>query len=358
MNRNIFAFLTLLFIINACSDMNRYYEIGDFSKMIKIDAHIHIWTYKNDFIDQALKDNFKAITIMVDHGGPGKILPQYEYSAYHVTNNPDDIKFITTFEIAGLDEEGWLENTFKWIDSQINSGASGVKVWKNIGMEFRDKDGNLVMIDDSRLDPVFKYLSERKIPVLGHLGEPKNCWLPLEEMTTSNDRNYFTENPQYHMYLHPEFPSYDDQIAARDNLLRKNPDLIFIGAHLGSLEWDLNELAKRLDMFPNMAVDLSARMGQLFHQTSNDRKSVRDFFIKYQDRLLYGTDFIDFGEDNPADFQKELHETWLYDWKYFISDEKMTSPLTDHEFKGLKLPKEVIDKLYYENAKKWYGIFN
>ena len=123
---------------------------------------------------------------------------------------------------------------------------------------------------------------------IGHLLEAfKRWWLPIDSMTVPGDSSYFTNNPQHHMYLHPEYPSYEAQLDARDNMLTKHPDLIFVGAHLGSLEWNVAELAKRLDRFPNMAVDIAARMNHLQIQ---DRSTVREFFINYEDRLLYGTD--------------------------------------------------------------------
>jgi len=136
-------------------------------------------------------------------------------------------------------------------------------------------------------------------------------------------------------------------------MLDKNPDLVFIGCHLASLEWSIDELAKWLDKYPNAAVDMAARMGQLFYQTRDDREKVRDFFIKYQDRILYGTDIIDRGQEKEP-FQKRMHETWLKDWEYMITSNTMTSSLIDGEFNGLKLPKEVVDKIYAWNANKWY----
>jgi predicted TIM-barrel fold metal-dependent hydrolase len=120
------------------------------------------------------------------------------------------------------------------------------------------------------------------------------------------------------------------------------------------LEWSVDELAKWLDKYPNAAVDMAARMGQLFYQTRDNREKVRDFFIKYQDRILYGTDIIDRGQEKEA-FQKRIHETWLYDWEYLVTDHKMTSNLINGEFTGLQLPKEVVDKIYAANVKKWYG---
>jgi len=163
-------------------------------------------------------------------------------------------------------------------------------------------------------------LTKRKITLIGHLGEPKNCWLPLEKMTTNNDKKYFREHPQYHMYKHPDLPSYEEQIAARDRMLDKNPNLIFMGVHLGSLEWSVDELAKRLDKYPNMSVDIAARIGQLFYQTKEDRERVRQFFIKYQDRLLYGTDLGDNGKMDANKKQTEMHNYWIRDWEYFVTD--------------------------------------
>jgi predicted TIM-barrel fold metal-dependent hydrolase len=158
------------------------------------------------------------------------------------------------------------------------------------------------------------------------------------------------------MFLHPEYPSYEDQINARDNLLEKHPDLIFIGSHLGSLEWNVDELAKRLDKFPNMVVDISARISHLQYQSAKDRERIRNFCIKYQDRLLYGTDIGDNGAGDPERIQKRVHDTWIKDWKYFTSVEEMTSGEFKGKFNGLQLPRNVVDKIYSENAIKWYKL--
>jgi hypothetical protein len=158
------------------------------------------------------------------------------------------------------------------------------------------------------------------------------------------------------MYFHPEYPTYEEQMEARDRMLEKNPDLTFIGCHLASLEWDVDVLADFLDRFPKASVDMAARMGDLFYQTRDDYEKVRNFFLKYQDRLLYGTDIIDRGDDKRS-FQNRMHEKWLRDWEYLVTDNEMKSDLIDGEFRGLKLPKEVVDKIYAGNTKKWYNSF-
>lgn len=332
--------------------------MDDFGAVDKIDAHIHVFTDRNHFVDQAKRDNFRLLNIMVDLSeGEELIRRQYGYCAAQKKEQSGEFEFATSFSIEDWDNPDFTKNTLAWLDKSFAEGAIAVKVWKNIGMVFHDGDNQLIMIDDPKLDAIFNYLAKRKIPLIGHLGEPKNCWLPLEEMTTNNDRSYFYKHPEYHMYKHPELPSYKEQIAARDKMLDKHPDLVFIGAHMGSIEWSVDELAKRLDKFPNMSIDLAARMGQVFYQTIENREKVRDFFIRYQDRILYATDLADEGGGDANEMQKEMHKMWLTDWRFFVTDEVMDSALVNEEFRGLKLPKEVIDKIYLQNAKKWLKMF-
>jgi len=343
---------------NEKNEQEEYYTVDDFDKVEKVDVHVHIRTERNAFVEQARKDNFKLLNIVVDHSaGFEDVEQQFHFVNYQARTHPEDIASITAFSMKEWDDPGWARQSMKWLDSCFEAGAIGIKVWKNVGMVQRDSADQLVMIDDPKFDTIFQVLTERKIPVMGHLGEPKNCWLPVEEMTTNNDRNYFTNNPQYHMFQQPEMPSYEDQVAARDRMLEKNPQMIFVGAHMGSIEWSVDELAKRLDQFPNMAVDLAARMGQVFYQTREDQEKVRDFFIKYQDRLLYATDIGDNGEGDAAALQENLHETWLRDWQYFTTADTLTSDLIEGEFQGLQLSKEVVDKIYLKNAQHWFGVF-
>lgn len=361
-----FKFITCVVLISvwACTANKEtateetYYKESEYTQVPKSDVHVHIFTESSAFMEVAAEENFKVVSVALDaRNEMSGVRRQFDFCRSQKEQHPDAVEIVTAFSMEGWDEPGWLDRNLAWLDSSFDDGATAVKIWKNIGMSFRDKEGKLIMIDDPRFDPIFKMLAGRGIPVLGHLGEPKNCWLPLEEMTTNNDRNYFSRNPQYHMYQHPDFPSYEEQIGARDRLLEKNPDLIFVGAHLGSLEWDVDELAKRFDRFPNMAVDMAARMGQLFYQTHFDREKVRQFFIKYQDRLLYATDMGAGDSDTKESLAKELHEVWYRDWRYFVTDDTLESNLVNQKFQGLKLPKDVVDKIYYQNAVKWMGAF-
>ena len=356
MRFKLISFLLIAALAFSCR--NSYYTEQDFSSILKIDSHIHINSDDGVFEEQAAADNFILITLNVDHGDDTNIRNQFDYAVLSAQKHPGRVFFGPTFlfDTAGWGTEEWSKKIVSQLDSDISAGAITVKIWKNIGMTIRDRSGRFIMVDDPGIDPVVNFIKSKNIPITGHLGEPRNCWLPLGEMTVRSDSNYFARNPQYHMFLHPEYPSYEDQISARDNFLERNPDLTFIGCHLGSLEWNVDSLALRLERYPNMAVDISARTCHLQYQSAQDRKRVRDFCIKYQDRLLYGTDVGYSGNRDPGSFKTRMHNEWVDDWKYFATDSEMTSELFDGTFKGLQLPKEVVDKLYRENAVKWYKL--
>lgn len=330
-----------------------FYTAEDFKTVEKIDAHVHVNTNKPDYVQQAVGDRFRLITINWDDvNEPPPMEEQQKFALHQVKAFPDRIAYATTFSIRHFNDSDWQSKTMSYLKNSFEQGAVAVKIYKVIGMSLRDNTGKLVMIDDPRFDTIINFIVQNKIPVLGHLGEPKNCWLPVEKMTIKGDKSYFTKNPMYHMYLHPEFPSYEAQIAARDHMLESHPDLKFIGAHLGSLEWNVDELARRLDKFPNMAVDMAARIVHLEYQAATNWQKVHDFMVKYQDRLLYATDG---GIEANADInKKDIHARKISDWQFFTSNDPMTSADFDQSFKGLKLPKQVIDKIYRTNAEKWF----
>jgi len=356
MRPKYFLMFLLTAAITGCQ--SDYYSEKDFQSVLKIDSHFHINSKSGFAEEQAIKDNFKLITIVVDHSDSLAIPTQLEFAKSSVKRYPGNVFYATSFyfDTAGWGTESWSRKVISHLQNDLSDGAISVKLWKNIGMTVRDKNGKFIMVDDPGLKPVIDYIISRKIPVTGHLGEPRNCWLPLNEMTVRGDSSYFAENPQYHMFLHPEYPSYEDQISARDNLLELHPDLTFIGCHLGSLEWNVDSLAARLDKFPNMAVDMAARICHLQYQSATDRERVRNFCIKYQDRLLYGTDLSDDGNRSSEELGNGMHKTWINDWKYFTTDDEMTVGDFRGSFTGLKLPKEVIRKIYSGNAIRLYKL--
>jgi len=354
MPKPLLYLITLGVLFVSCTES--YYTIQDFNAVDKIDTHIHIQSNSNAIADLAKEDKFHLLNVSGDFPGRISVEEQDSLSLIQIKQNPGLIDYITAFTLKDWDSTYWADTTIARLRKSFATGAQGVKIWKNIGMVYKDSAGQFIMIDNPRFDPVIQFIIDQDKTVFGHLGEPKNCWLPLEEMTVNNDRNYFKEHPEYHMYLHPEYPSYEDQINARDRFIERHPDMRFVGAHLGSLEWDVNELAKRLDKYPNMAVDMAARISHLQYQTKQDREKVRNFIIQYQDRLIYGSDSGMSADSNPDQARKNLHERWLSDWRYFVTDETMTVSEVNGEFKGLKLPKEVIDKIYRSNAREWFKL--
>ncbi len=338
------------------TEMIESYSMADFKSVSKIDVHVHINTEETWMIDEAQANNFKLMVMAVD------VIPEYppmseqlRVRIKHYRENPNVVTFSTAFTLEGWDEPEWSDKVIEKLQEDFDHGAVGVKTWKNIGMKERDKDGNLITLDDPKFDPVFQFIKDANKVLISHAGEPKNCWLPLEEMTVKNDQNYFGEHPEYHMYLHPEMPSYENQIEARDNMLSKNQELIFVGAHMASLEWSIDELAKFLDRFPNASVDLAERLSHVQYQSQLDYNKVRVFFMEYQDRILYGTDFQQLEDTDALILKKNMNERWLLDWKYFNTDEMMSVPELDSNFQGLALPKNVVDKIYRLNAER---VFN
>jgi predicted TIM-barrel fold metal-dependent hydrolase len=358
MKKITFCFTLGIMIIFCTACNNGYYSEADFKKVLKVDTHVHIVTDKGFFEEQAAEDNFALITINVDHSSQDLLDMQLERALNSAKKNPGRVFYEPSFyfDTTAWGTEYWSAKVISYLEKSISEGAVGVKLWKNIGMTVRDRNGKFIMANDPGLKPVIDYIVNRNLPVTAHLGEPRNCWLPLEEMTIKGDKSYFTGNPQYHMFLHPEYPSYEEQINARDHLLELHPDMKFIGCHLGSLEYDVDELAKRLDRFTNMAVDMAARICHLQYQTVADREKVRNFCIKYQDRLMYGTDLSDEQADNREELGKILHDTWMADWKYFVTDAEMETGSFKGSFQGLKLPVEVVDKIFSVNAIKWYRL--
>jgi hypothetical protein len=330
-----------------------YYTMADFPSVKKFNSHVHISVFDSIFIRQAEADNFRFLTVNVNSPSV-PVAQQQEVAVKLVHTFPQDIFFASAFSVKDFNSPGWLQQTLDYLQKSFDSGAIAVKIWKNIGMELKDPQGKFVMIDKPVFDTIIDFIEKHNITLIGHLGEPRNAWLPVDKMTVAGDKNYFAAHPQYHMYLHPEYPSYEDQINARDHMLEKHPRIRFVGAHLGSLEWSVDELAKRLDKFPNMAVDMAERISHLQYQAVTDWKKVHDFLIKYQDRLIYGTDEgVNSGKD-PVEVSRLAHENWLRHWRFFTSGKRMKVPKVEKEFNGMKLPREVVDKIYLHNAEKWF----
>jgi predicted TIM-barrel fold metal-dependent hydrolase len=343
-------FLAMVLVLSACSGNKA--EL--YQEMIKIDAHVHIRTTEPSFMEYTKSEGFKLLTINTRSYSQEYIDSQKEYAMKMERLFPKEISWLATFSMENFEEEGWADGVIRQLQEDLDQGAVGFKIWKDIGMTFRDSLGDFVLLDDPVFKPVLEFMEASGLPLLTHIGEPLNCWLPLDSMTVNGDKSYFKSHPEYHMYLHPDYPSHERLMQSRDHVLVTYTDLNMIGAHLGSLEWDVDVLAARLDLYPNFAVDLAARV---CHFQVQEREKVRDFVIKYQDRILYATD-LGVSEENVEDRIQWLENEWRSDWLYFSTNEVMESRSVEVPFMGLDLDKKVLKKIFYSNAVQWYpGIF-
>lgn len=347
--------IIVFLVLSGCTPTaEKYYTAGDYLNVPKIDMHFHYETLNTQYLDLADSLNFRFVSPNVDAGR--SIDEQFRIAITLRKQFPDKFAFFGTFSVNHFGKEDFAGQIIERIDQCMDAGASGIKIWKNIGMVLQDSGGNYVMADHPAFHPVFSYMEKNNIRLLAHLGEPRNCWLPLEEMTLDNDRRYFERNPQYHMFLHPGMPSYEDQITARNNLLERYPGIDFTGAHLGSQEWSVEEVAKAIERFPNFHVDFSARIGHLQLQSITDYEKVRDFMIQYQNRIMYGSDVS--VSDRNTDYTSVsagLKKMWYDHWLFLATDEVISvRDLGGREVKGLNLPAEVVDKIYFSNAIRFF----
>jgi predicted TIM-barrel fold metal-dependent hydrolase len=353
------ASLTLRAPVSAQGDAM---TVGQVMQMPKIDAHAHVGELGPGQLDAFVafleKYNFRWLNVCVGGMNWSRLSKQIDSAQQMHRAHPERLAWATSFNLTNWGQADWANAANSTIDNGFAGGAVAVKIWKDVGMVLKDPDGRYVMADDPRLDPVFSALAKQGRTLVAHLGEPRNCWLPLDKMTVEGDRSYFAGHPEYHGLLHPEIPDYASQVAARDRMLERHPTLKVVGCHLGSLEYDVDELAKRLDRYPNFAVDLAAR---LVHLQIQPRDKVRAFLVKYQDRILYGTD-LEFGRGSdaagadPADRLARLAATYESDAAWLATDQEVAADNARAGFtsRGVALPGQVLRKLYYENARKWY----
>jgi predicted TIM-barrel fold metal-dependent hydrolase len=334
-----------------------YYRLQDFDRVDKIDAHVHVHGVADRFMARAIQDHFRVLTINVDYPDFPPLAQQQRDAISLRQRYPGQVAFAASFGVEDFNSPGWAQRTLDQISQARQQGAVGVKIWKNIGMTLKDAEGHYVMPDDERLRPVINALERDHVVLLGHQAEPLNCWLPLDRMTVRSDREYFQAHPQYYMNQHPELPSHDAILAARDRMLSSHPALVFDAVHLASLEWDVDKVAAFLDRYPHARVDLAARLVHLEYQATTAPAKVRRFLLRYQDRILYGSD-INYGPDESAQDAvtslDEIHAGWLADWRFLTGSESLHSGDFDAAFPGMHLPRTVVDRIYRRNAEQTF----
>ena len=243
---------------------------------------------------------------------------------------------------------GFGERMAQELEQKVESGACGLKIFKELGLRHKDCDGNLIPVDDHRLDNLWNKAGELGVPVLIHTADPLAFFQPLDE---NNERwEELQRHPDWH-FGRPGFPDHDTLLAQRNRVIERHPDTIFIGAHLGNYPENLAYVSTCLDRYPNFYVDTSARIGEIGRHPVEE---VRAFFIKHQDRVLFGTDLV-LGWDIFDGHKDQKH---FYDahYRFFETNERQI----DHPFPiqgrwkvdGIGLPGDLLEKLYLRNAQR------
>lgn len=316
----------------------------------KIDVHAH-YKHERNYLSAFFKKwNMQGVLVDVAIADSVGINRSWNEYVTHAETQPDLFVLCTSLIGDGIDDPEFANKQIQRLKKEIDEGAKMMKVWKNFGMVTKDASGKFIQIDDPRLQPIWDFLKEEKIPVMAHIGEPVQAWRPLDDPNNPH-YGYYKNNPQYHAYQHPEIPTYETIIAARDNWIAKNPDLKILCAHLGSMSHDVDMVAERLDKYPNVYVEPAARFGDLVGQ---DSEKVRVFFEKYQDRIFFGTDYGNstaqdtMSPDELKEEEKNLEEDYQRLWTYVSTRDSVAE--RGQKNIGLGLSKEVLHKFYYQNV--------
>jgi predicted TIM-barrel fold metal-dependent hydrolase len=324
-------------------------ELQGLASLDPIDTHTHVVKGDPSFYALLKRLHMHILDILVvnDHDPYRKaIRPQLQDSLRVVHESHGNIELCTTFNPFQLGQPDFPGSAIRDLDREFAEGAVAVKIWKNVGMELKDRNGHFVLPDDPAFEPILQDIERHDRTLVAHLAEPDEAWQPPDP--NALDYSYYEENPTWYMYRKPEAPSKKQILDARDHLLAQNPKLRVVGAHLGSMEDDLNALAEHLDRYPNFAVDTAARVPHLVVQPSD---KVRAFILKYQDRILYGTDLEFLKDETPQSAIKEWEDQYAIDWRYFATRDVFE--YSGHKAQGLGLPQPVLDKLYHANAVHW-----
>lgn len=220
----------------------------------------------------------------------------------------------------------------------VRQGASGLKLLKDLGLYLRDLDGNLITPDDPRFDPVWQRAAELQVPVLWHCADPIAFFRPTDERNERWEELY--RHPEW-SFNGAEFPEHQELIDARNRVIARHPETTFICAHMADIPEDLAKLGTYLDQYPNMNVEIAARVAELGRQPYTSRK----FFTKYADRILFGTDGV------PPMSELIPHFRFLETWdESFPYEDNPFPPQGLWTIYGLGLPDDVLKRVYFENA--------
>lgn len=263
---------------------------------------------------------------------------------------PDRFYTFTEPSYARFKEPDYPRQQALAIEEAHRNGARGLKILKTLGLYLRENvtSGELVKVDDSRFDPMWDACAQLDMPVAIHVSDPVAFFTPTDRF---NERYEELNNHPDWSFNNPAFPSNAEILEARNRVIARHPKTRFIVLHVGNFAENLAEVGASMDRFPNMTVDIAARIGELGRQP----RTARAFFEKYQDRILFGTDATPHGDDYPQQvFKSALYEIYYRfletDDEYFDYAPAPVPPQGRWRIYGLGLPDDILRKVYYANA--------
>ena len=321
-------------------------EVVKKAKFTFIDVHSHLWNMPVMDLDKLVSEmdeiNMGFIVNLSGSGfGPQSAKDLYfDKSTQNIRENqPRRIGLFVNVDFNSIDVENHVENQVNIIRGAVAKGAIGLKVYKGLGLTNKDSEGNRVAVDDKRLGPIWGVCGELGIPVLIHSADPFQFW---QDKDGQNERWFELKEKPGRYYGDSNFiPPFEEIINEQHTIFKRHPNTTFINAHLGWMGNDLDKLGKHLEEFTNVMTEFGAVIAELGRQP----KTARDFFIMYQDRILFGKD----------SYNKE--EFYTYFRVLESDDEYFNYFRKRHAFwkmYGLNLPDEVLKKIYHENALKLF----
>ena len=303
-----------------------------------IDVHNHQFRMPTQDLNALLAEMDKInMGVMVNLSGRGRGETTHldgALSNIKSSANPHRLVLFTNVSFQGIDDADWGLRMAQQLEEDVKKGARGLKIYKSLGLRNRDARGNRIAIDDPRIDPVWAKCGELGIPVLIHSADPAPFW---DEHDAQNERWLELKERPNRKRSDTDPAPWEQLIAEQHHVFEKHPQTTFINAHFGWYANDLKKLGELLDRYPNMMVEFGAVIAELGRQP----RFAREFFIKYQDRIMFGKDSW-----NP-------HEYHTYFRVLETADEYFPYYKKYHAFwkmYGLDLPDEVLKKVYYKNA--------
>jgi len=308
-------------------------------KFPAIDIHCH-WGNEQDPAALLSAMDAQGVTAAINlSGGSGaqldRLLKRFTGKA------PDRLLIFCNIDFSQIDRPDFVEKTIAFLRDAKQQGARGLKIFKSLGLTVKDVNGNRIAVDDKRLGPIFDACGRLGLPVLIHSGDPPPFFEPVDRF---NERwLQLTRHPDW-SFASEGFPKFAQVMDEHFNAIRDHPQTVFISAHMANLGDDLVKLGQRLDELPNVYVDISGRVEELGRQPFAARK----FFVRYQDRILFGTDRYPGRRDQP---RNAIYYRFLEtDDEYFKPYDHPFAPSGDWRIYGLALPDDVLAKVYNGNA--------